>query len=94
MEKAIYLKTLEDRNYPVDFTLNQLGDLLDPESFFRVNRKHIVSMAAITDIIAYSGNRFKIKLKVTSDEDIITSRDRVAEFKGWPGSWFYFKEDI
>ncbi|TVQ18268.1 MAG: DNA-binding response regulator [Bacteroidetes bacterium] len=85
MEKAIYLKTLEDRNYPVDFTLDQLVDLLDPESFFRVNRKHIVSMAAITDIIAYSGSRLKIKLKVTSDEDIITSRDRVAEFKGWLG---------
>lgn len=85
MEKAIYLKTLEDRNYPVDFTLDQLVDLLDPELFFRINRKHILSLAAITDIIAYSGSRLKIKLNVPTDEDIVVSRDRVTEFKEWLG---------
>ena len=85
MEKAIYLKTREDRNYPIDFTLDQLSDLLDPEVFFRVSRKHLVSMAAIADIIAYSGSRLKIKLNVPTDEDILVSRDRVAEFKGWLG---------
>ena len=85
MEKAIYLKTREDRNYPIDFTLDELGELIDPELFFRVSRKHIVSMAAITDIIAYSGSRLKIKLNVPTDEDILVSRDRVAEFKGWLG---------
>ncbi len=85
MEKAIYLKTLDDRNYPIDFTLDQLHDLLDPEVFFRVSRKHIVSMAAITDIIAYSGSRLKVKLNIPTEEDILVSRDRVAEFKGWLG---------
>ena len=85
MEKAIYLKTLDDRNYPIDFTLDQLHDLLDPEVFFRVSRKHIVSMAAITDIIAYSGSRLKVKLNIPTEEDILVSRDRVTEFKGWLG---------
>ena len=85
LEKAIYLKTLEDRNYPVDFTLDQLEELLDPGAFFRVSRKHIVSMAAITDIVAYSGSRLKIKLHVPTDADSLVSRDRVTEFKEWLG---------
>ena len=85
MEKAIYLKTREDRNYPIDFTLDELGELLDPEVYFRVSRKHIVSLATISDIIAYSGSRLKIKLNVPTDEDILVSRDRVARFKEWLG---------
>ena len=61
------------------------GATTDPEVFFRVSRKHIVSMATITDIIANSGSRLKVKLNIPTGEDILVSRDRVAGFKGWLG---------
>jgi two-component system, LytTR family, response regulator len=83
LEKTVFIKTFQDRNYPIDFSLDQLAELLDPERFFRVNRKHILAMNAITDIIVYSGSRFKLKLTVPVDEDILVSRERVAEFKEW-----------
>jgi two-component system, LytTR family, response regulator len=85
MEKAIYIKTNDERNYPIDFSLDELEDLLNPENYFRISRKHIVSLAAITDIVAYTGSRLKIKLRIPSEEDLLVSRDRAAEFKQWLG---------
>ena len=58
--------------------------MVDPGLFFRVNRNYIVNYNAIHDIIAYSSNRLKLILDHRKDEeDMLVSRERVAEFKKW-----------
>lgn len=83
MEKSIYLRTYNGRDFGIDFTLEQIEGLVDPKKFFRVNRKFIVDIKAIQDIISYSNSRLKLKLAVATDEDVIVSRERVSEFKEW-----------
>jgi len=83
MEKSTYIRTINSRDYGIDFTLDQLEGLVDPKHFFRINRKYIINIKSIQDIIAYSNSRLKLKLSVASDEDIIVSRERVNEFKSW-----------
>lgn len=83
MEKSTYLRTLNGRDYGVDFTLDQLEGLIDPKLFFRINRKYLINIKSIQDIIAYSNSRLKVKLTITTDEDVIVSRERVGEFKEW-----------
>ncbi len=83
MEKSTFIKTTAGRDYSIDYTLEQLEDLIDPKIFFRVNRKYIINIKSINDIVAYSNSRLKVKLAVSSDEDIIVSRERVVEFKEW-----------
>jgi two-component system, LytTR family, response regulator len=84
-EKYTFIRTLDDRDYGIDFTLEQVMDTVNPNLFFRVSRKHIIALPAIKDIIAYSGSRFKVKLHVSTEEDVLVSRDRVSEFKAWLG---------
>lgn len=48
-----------------------------------MSRKFIVSIDAIADIITYSGSRLKLKLVVETDDDVLVSREKVAEFKNW-----------
>ena len=83
IEKSTYLRTNSGRDYGIDFTLEQLEGLIDPKLFFRINRKYLISLKSIQDIITYSTSRLKLKLTVTTDEDIIVSRERVSEFKSW-----------
>lgn len=83
MEKSTFLRTYNGRDFGIDFTLEQIESLVDPKKFFRVNRKFIVDIKSIQDIIAYSNSRLKLKLAVPTDEDIIVSRERVGEFKEW-----------
>jgi DNA-binding LytR/AlgR family response regulator len=58
--------------------------MLDPRKFFRINRECIVHINAIATMSSYSSNRFQLKLKNREkNEELIVSRERVAEFKKW-----------
>ena len=83
MMKATYLQTDQKRNYPIDYTLDQLDVILDPRVFFRVNRKLVIHFDGIDEIHTWSGSRLKIVLLCNYEEDVVVSRDRVKEFKEW-----------
>jgi len=83
LEKASFLQTNENNNYVLDYSLEQLEGLLNPDDFFRVSRKYIINLKAIADIISYSNSRLKIILKGKNNEEIIVSREKVKSFKAW-----------
>ena len=83
MEKYTFLQNNSGRDYAINYTLDQLEDLLDPAQFFRINRKFIVSFSAISDIISYSNSRLKVKLSSNESDDLIVSREKVQDFKKW-----------
>ena len=72
------------KNYAIDFSLDKVEKMIDPKLFFRVNRTFIINFAAIQDIVAYSSSRLKITLTDWAEcDEIIVSRERVADFKNW-----------
>jgi DNA-binding LytR/AlgR family response regulator len=83
LEKATFCQTKDGRKNILDFTLDQLEEILDPTRFFRINRKHIVAAASIQDMISYTNSRLKLILKTSDDNDVIVARERVQEFKDW-----------
>jgi DNA-binding LytR/AlgR family response regulator len=82
-EKTTFCVTDENRNFIIDFTLEQLEEMLDPQDFFRINRKYFVRSSAINDIISYTNSRLKLILKGSTDSDIIVARERVQDFRTW-----------
>ncbi len=83
MEKGVYLKTFSNHDYDIDYTLSQIEDLTDPEQFFRINRKFIVNINAITELIALSKSRIKVKLSPAPPVEIILGHARSSELKVW-----------
>jgi DNA-binding LytR/AlgR family response regulator len=82
-EKASFILTTEGRTYCIDYALDQLEPMLDPEKYFRINRKYIVSIDACTNILAWTNSRLRLKIDGIDDSDIIVARERVVEFKNW-----------
>lgn len=83
-ERSNFILINTGKNYPVEYSLDRIEQLVDSTLFFRVNRNFIVNISAVHDIIAYSSNRLKIILTNSNDkEDILVSRERVTEFKRW-----------
>jgi DNA-binding LytR/AlgR family response regulator len=82
-DKTTFCVTNENRNLIIDFTLEQLEEMLDPGEFFRINRKYLVRASAINDIVSYTNSRLKLILKGNSDNDIIVARERVQDFRTW-----------
>lgn len=83
LEKATFLNTVDNHNYVIDYSLEQVENLIDPERFFKINRKYLITIDAINDIITYSNSRLKIELKQSDDQDIIVAREKVKQFKKW-----------
>lgn len=85
LEKNVFIKTFNKTSYAVDYTLDALDNILNPEQFFRINRKYIVNMNSISEMIAYSRGRVKLNLNPAADEelDAIVSVERSPKFKQW-----------
>ena len=83
--KGTYLHTLDNRDYLLDNTLEQLETELDPKLFYRVSRKFIIPMKAIKEIQLHSNSRLKVILPTYKDDEVIVARERVNDFKEWLG---------
>lgn len=69
--------------YPVDISLDKLGEELNPDEFFRINRKLLISINAIKDVHMYPKSRLKIELTPKYEQDVFVSLDKVTSFKKW-----------
>lgn len=87
-DKLVFIVTNDEHKYIVDYTLEQLEQELNPQHFFRANRKIITSMPAVKDIHLSFNGKLKIYLKpdLKKGEDIFVSRERAPEFKTWMGN--------
>ena len=83
--KGTYLHTLDNRDYLLDHTLEQLETELDPKDFYRVSRKFIIPMKTIKEIQLHSNSRLKVILQTYKDDEVIVARERVNDFKEWLG---------
>ncbi len=77
------LVSISGKRYPVDYTLDQLEELVSPDLFFRINRKVLISINVIQKVSTYFNSRLKINSELLEDESAIVSRERVNEFKAW-----------
>jgi DNA-binding LytR/AlgR family response regulator len=88
LQKGVYLRTFQGNSFAVEYTLDKLEKMLDPSAFFRINRKYLVNMESIVNMVAWSRGRIKLDLKPEADDelDTIVSIDRSAEFRKWLNS--------
>jgi len=84
--ELVYAQTKDDRQYVIDFTMEQLERQLDPDRFFRANRQFIINRREITEVDFYFNGRLSVKIRPQPPESIVISKARVPEFKAWMNS--------
>lgn len=83
LQKGTYLKNRENKTYLLDQTLETAEQLTDPEKFFRINRKYLVSIDSILDVSVHSNSRLKLKVIHADEDDFLVARERVKAFRNW-----------
>lgn len=81
--KYVFLVNKNKDRYLVEFTLDKLNEVLDPDYFFRVNRQIIVGFESIKTMQKWFTRRIKLNLKPNFENEVIVSVERVGEFKKW-----------
>ncbi len=83
--KATFARTFENKNYPMDYNLDALEGVLNPQDFFRINRQYLINLQSIEDMKTYSKARVIVNLKPPVKELPVVSSERSADFKQWLG---------
>ncbi|GAB3256393.1 hypothetical protein GCM10027347_18180 [Larkinella harenae] len=81
------VKTVDNQSFSVDATLEQLGDRLPAEAFFRLNRQFIAHRHAVRKVESDGTGRLVLHLQPVHSDEVTVSRRRVAEFRQWMGAW-------
>jgi len=69
----------------IDFSLDRLEEELDPDYYFRADRKTIIHIDLISRFEDYFGNKLVVKLKSPLNEKVTVSRLKASAFKMWVG---------
>lgn len=72
-----------NKRYIIDYSLEQLSNMLDPSTFFRANRSYYINIGALKKISKYFNSRIHIKLEPDTDDDVLISRVKVPDFLNW-----------
>jgi len=80
-----FFKTYDNRKFVVDYTMDELEEMLDPDKWFRISRSCFVAENSVEQIHDYFGNRLMLYLKPPTDKEALVSREKVTEFKKWLG---------
>lgn len=78
-----YLVTKDQHKFILDYTLDELGNVLDPNDFFRLSRKYVAKINSISQVNKYFNSRLVVELQPTTRDQILISRIRVPEFLKW-----------
>ena len=78
-----FIITKTKKRYIIDMSLGAIEDDIDPESFFRINRKQIVRINSIDKIHPYFNHRLKLDINGLNSTEFIVSRKRMKEFNFW-----------
>jgi len=82
-DRATLLVTKDNHRYPVNNTLDELEELINPNQFTRANRQFIISIDAIQKIHPYFKGRLKIDLTPKQNVDLVISAEKSKGFKEW-----------
>lgn len=81
--KLAYLVTNDNRKFLIDHTLEELEHLLSPDTFFRISRKFIVNIDAITEVKGSVSSGMEVSLNQRVEFPMSISRDKIVDFKKW-----------
>ncbi|WP_342087428.1 LytR/AlgR family response regulator transcription factor [Dyadobacter sp. OTU695] len=84
-EGTSLFKSKNNQKYPIDYTLDELEKMLDPDCFFRANRQFIISVHCVQQINPYFNNKIKLALTPAPESEVIISREKAMDFKKWLG---------
>ncbi|MEG1955427.1 MAG: LytTR family DNA-binding domain-containing protein [Mucinivorans sp.] len=82
-EGAVRAVTTNGEQHTMPQTLDEVSSCIDPDAFFRISRQWLISREAVLDIDLWFNSRLSINLKIPTEDKILVSKARVAEFKAW-----------
>lgn len=84
-DRVTFVKLFSGARSILDYNLEELTAMLDPDKFKRINRAFLANLKSIVAIQNYFNGKLFVELTPASEKEVIVSRDSAMEFKVWLG---------
>ncbi|MGL4632864.1 MAG: LytR/AlgR family response regulator transcription factor [Leadbetterella sp.] len=85
-DKYAYLVDKQNKTFLVDYTLETLESILNPQNFTRLNRKVIVAASSVQKLKTLLNRRIQVYLEPPFSQEVYIAKERVSEVKDWLNS--------
>ncbi|RZJ92645.1 MAG: response regulator transcription factor [Chryseobacterium sp.] len=80
---TVNIYTASDKSYAVNYTIEQLESMLNPQQFFRANRQFIINRDFIQNIEHYFNRKLIVSTQTDFPEKIVISKIKAQPFLKW-----------
>lgn len=81
--KITYAQTFKGPSMVIDYSLDRLGEDLDPSIFFRATRQILLCSRAVSRIENYFQGKVSVSLNPEYKEQVLVSKEKAEAFKQW-----------
>ncbi len=77
------LMCFDKQEYFVNYSLEQIQNLLPDKQFFRLNRQCLINFNAVKEVEHYFARKLLVNLVVPTKDKLIVSKEKVSSFLAW-----------
>lgn len=82
-DELVMLVTKQDKKYAVNYSLDELEQIISPKLFFRINRQFLVNIQSVNVVHNYFGGKLKVEITPKYEGDVVISQEKASPFKNW-----------
>lgn len=83
LDGVVYAVTDKQEKVAIPHTLEEICASINPIQFYRISRQYVIARKAIQDLTVWFTGRLVVNLIIPTEEKVIVSRQKVADFKEW-----------
>jgi len=80
---ASIIVTFDKREYSVNYSLEQIQELLPGQQFFRLNRQYLVNFNTIKEVEHYFARKLLVIPTIPFADKLIVSKEKARTFLDW-----------
>ena len=73
----------DQQEYFVNYSLDQIQNLLGQKKFFRLNRQYLINFNAVKEVEHYFARKLLVNLTVMTKDKLLVSKEKVSSFLRW-----------
>jgi DNA-binding LytR/AlgR family response regulator len=73
----------DKQEYSVNYSLEQIQQLLSELHFYRLNRQYLINFKAIREVEHYFARKLLVKLSIPTVEKLLVSKEKATSFLRW-----------
>jgi DNA-binding LytR/AlgR family response regulator len=73
----------DKQEYFVNYSLEQIQQLLGGKEFFRLNRQYLINFNAVKEVEHYFARKLLVNLTIPAKDKLLVSKEKVSSFLHW-----------